>query len=320
MNGAEAQKKSRAWVIALVIAVIMVLGVGTLIGVAMLMVRQSETENNSEGVSSTPGFGMARPVASDVMSDSASEADLKSGATSAASSDSSSVEQKVIKTADVTCVVDQVGDAVGKLANLAKEKKGFVQSSDTVTASSGKKTATVVLKVPAAEFENTLAAVKNLAKTVERENVSGQDVTEEFIDLKAQLKNLQAEEAQLQTFLGQARDVEDLLKVHKQLSSTRSDIERVQGRIKYLEQVTDMSTITAELSEEVAVEVPTKTWKPLLTLKKAFNALVSALQWIVDVLIVLLVTVLPVVLILWLLVWLIIKMIRHRKQKKEKTL
>ena len=138
-------------------------------------------------------------------------------------------------------------------------------------------------------------------------------MTEQYSDLQAQLKNLRAEEEQYQKILEQATTVDDILKVTKQLSLVRSEIERIEGRIKYLENVTDYSTITVYLEEDVKVEVPTSEWRPFDNLKTAFSYWVKALQWMLDFFVWVVIFLGPAIVIIWLIVWGVRRKYKNRK-------
>lgn len=224
-------------------------------------------------------------------------------------------EQKVIKTGYLTLQVKKADEGVAELTNIASSKGGFILSSSLYTASDETKSGTVTLKVPVSKYEETLSEIKNLGD-VQRETSSGQDVTEQYADLQAQLKNYKAEEEQYLKILERADTVDDILKVTKQLSAVRENIEVIEGRIKYLESQTDMSTITVSLSEETSIDVPTKEWKPLETLKKAFRTWIKFLQGLVDIGIWLVIFLGPLTLLVYVIVKMIVRRVRKKKAKK----
>ncbi len=225
-------------------------------------------------------------------------------------------EQKVIKTANLTLLVEKVGDAISEINSLAVSKGGFILSSSVTTNPDETQSASVTLKVPVTKFEEVVSEAKKLAKKVELEKVYGQDVTEEYTDLQSQLKNYRAEEAQYLEILKKATTIDDILKVTERLSLVRGQIEMTEGRIKYLESQTDMSTITLTLKEETRLEIPTKEWRPLTTLKLAFRAWVRLLQWLVNVLIWFTIFVLPPII----LIWLVVKIFKWKRRKKQETI
>lgn len=191
---------------------------------------------------------------------------------------SSETPSKVIKTGALSITVKSTADTVSAMTALATSYGGFVQSSNQWVQSDDTTAATVTIRVDSASFEDAVTALKGLATVVRSETVSGQDVTEEYVDLQSRVKNLQAEEAQYLTILEKATTVEDLLKVSDYLSRVRGEIEEIQGRLKYLNNRTDYATITVSVYEEASVVVPTSDWQPFVVLKQAFNRLVETVQ------------------------------------------
>lgn len=212
-------------------------------------------------------------------------------------------ENKVIKTGSMRIEVEKIEESTAEITSIAQANGGFVQNANTWTDTDGDQSGSITIKVPADKFENVFDVIKDLAINIESENVSGQDVTEQYVDLQAQLKNYRAEEEQYLNILDKAETVDDILKVTRQLSIVRGNIESIEGRLKYLDSVTDFSTITVYLSQELQVEVPTSKWRPLNNLKTAFSYWVKSLQWILDAAVWVLIFLGPVLIVIWLIVW-----------------
>ena len=115
--------------------------------------------------------------------------------------------------------------------------------------------------------------------------MSGQDMTEDYVDLESRLTNLRAEEKQYLIILKEATTVEDLLNVSDYLSAVQGEIETIEGRLKYLDSQTNFSTITISIYEEASLVVPTSDWRPFEVVEKAFNRLIIVLQGFFDLLI-----------------------------------
>lgn len=188
------------------------------------------------------------------------------------------VDQKVIKTGYLDLTVDDVGKTVSKLSALATDKGGFVQESSVSEREDGTHFGDVTVRVPSAQFEATMTEIKTYAASVTTESSQGQDVTEQFTDLEAQLRNAKAQEAEYLKILGQASTVEEILMVQSYLSSVRYTIESLEGRIQYLENRTSYSTISVALSEESTMRIPTKDFRLGATIREAGQALVAILQ------------------------------------------
>ena len=184
------------------------------------------------------------------------------------------VDQKIIKNGSLRLTVDRVTDALGRVTAIATARGGFVQQSSSSERGDGKHEGSISLRVPAKEFDATMADVKAIATVVNFESASGQDVTEQYTDLQAQLRNARAQEEEYLRIMKKADTVEDILKVQERLGYVRGQIESLEGRVKYLENVTSFSTITASLSEEPEITVPTKEFRPGAILKEAVQTLI----------------------------------------------
>jgi hypothetical protein len=117
----------------------------------------------------------------------------------------------------------------------------------------------LVVRVPSPQFGVTFDEIKKLASNMPQENVTGQDVTEEFIDLEARIKTQKALELQFLEIMRQANKVADALEVQRQIADVRTDIEKLEGRKRFLENRASLSTITVNIQTPkpaIAVTVP----------------------------------------------------------------
>ena len=162
----------------------------------------------------------------------------------------------VIKTATVTLEVkdDELQQTLQNATSSAEKYGGFVVST-SVSDDEEDPTGSIVVRVPAERFGDALADLESLGD-VASESVSGQDVTQEFIDLQARLRNYVAQEAVLLRLMDQARSVSDTIRVQNELQRVQLEVERLRGRITYLEDQTAMSTIELRVVEEGAVGAP----------------------------------------------------------------
>jgi hypothetical protein len=226
-------------------------------------------------------------------------------------------EQRIIKNGNITAKVDNAEETAKNISELATRYEGFVQSSNIYESSTGAKSGTIIIRIPVAKFEAAFSEIKTFATQVVSESVSGQDVTEEYIDIQSRIKNKRAEEEQYLDILNQADTVEDILMVTERLNWVRQEIERLEGRLNYLENLTDMSTITTFISEEEKIQIPVEKWRPIETIRIAFRAMIVGLQSLADVAIWILMfaalIALPIGVVIWIIVW-IIKKIRRKKR------
>jgi len=157
-------------------------------------------------------------------------------------------ERMVIKTAYMALVVEDVSASLARISNLAASFGGFVVSSN-MGEEQNRLYANITFRVEAARFDEALQALRDLSADVRSESTSGEDVTEEYVDLDARLRNLEASEAQLLELMQKAGTVDEILEVQKELVRTRQDIEQTRGRMQYLEESAALSSISASLEQ-----------------------------------------------------------------------
>ncbi len=229
------------------------------------------------------------------------------GPTSGAADDSAHAEayapqadRKVILTASLQMVVKDTEGTVATIKGLVADQGGFVGSANVWREGSLLR-AQLTVRVPADKMEAFLADAKKLALQVEREQSGGQDVTQEYVDLQAQLRNLEAAETELRTLMTEVRqktgDAEQIMSVYRELTSTRGQIDQLKARIQYLDNVTTLATVTLDLSERADEPIGQPGWQPLRTLRRALNALVQTGKFAVDVLIWLVAYIVPLLIV-----------------------
>ncbi len=156
-------------------------------------------------------------------------------------------ERQVVRQARLSVEVPSFEDASTSLVRIAESNGGFV--ADSTTSQGQPPHGTFVLRVPARRFSQVLEQVEALGEVTER-RVSGQDVTEEFVDLRARIRNLEIHERRLLTFMERATRVADLLAIEQELSRVRGEIERLSGRLRFLAHRVELATVEVRLREK----------------------------------------------------------------------
>jgi hypothetical protein len=160
--------------------------------------------------------------------------------------------RRIVKKASLELVVARPGDASASATRIAEHEGGFVASTErdqnTEAGKSELSRMTLTLRVPADHFTATLDALRRLGSGDGGETVTTDDVSEEFIDLEARIKNQRELEAQFLQILKQATKVEEALNVQRELMSVRTEVDRMEGRRRFLERETSLSTITLVLA------------------------------------------------------------------------
>ena len=186
---------------------------------------------------------------------SLSQVDVSASAAEAA-------DRKIIRNGNLTIEVNSTSEAQQKVTSIAEANGGFVVTSEAKQRESAepeRRTLDIklVVRVPAERFGAALEAIHGLANTLKEENVTGQDVTEEFIDLEARIRTQKALEVQFLEIMKQARKVEDALEVQRQIADVRTDIEKLEGRKRFLENRSSLSTITVNIEAPKMIAVNT---------------------------------------------------------------
>jgi hypothetical protein len=170
--------------------------------------------------------------------------------TAASSVDTARTDRKVIRNAELDLEAEDPEDAQRKITSIADLRGGFVvesQQSSSEIQSTTRDIITMTVRVPSEKFSETLADIRNTSTRVVIETVKGHDVTEEFIDVEARLRAKRALEQQFMEIMKRANSVEDALSVQSQLADVRGEIERAEGRKRFLENQSSLSTIKIRL-------------------------------------------------------------------------
>jgi len=157
-------------------------------------------------------------------------------------------ERMIVRTAEIALVVNDVAIALDRVADLAENLGGYVVSSKRWKEDE-RLVGIITVRVPAEDFGDAMESLHRLAVDVTHEDTSSKDVTEEYVDLSAKLKNLEATEEQYLRLMEKAEKVEEILDVQRELSKTRGEIEQTKGRMQYLERTSATSLIRVQLNQ-----------------------------------------------------------------------
>ena len=190
-------------------------------------------------------------------------------------------DRKIVKTGSMTLEVGNITDVMDKVAEMADELNGYVVSSYKYEYKRGI-SGRITIRVPFEKFEEAFARLRQLAVSVPYETTTAKDVTEDYVDLEAQLSNLQATEAQYLVLMEKAANVEEMLMVQRELSKVRGEIEQIEGRMQYLEQTSETSLIEVDLQETKGLAEP---WSASAAFQSAVRGLTTFGRWLATVLI-----------------------------------
>jgi hypothetical protein len=228
-------------------------------------------------------------------------------------------ERLIIRNADLAIVVDDAEAAIDTIEKLVSRAQGWVVNSN-VWESDDIKRGSITVRIPADGLDAFLEEIHRLANQVTNESVSGQDVTEEYVDLEARLRNLEATAVRVRSFLDEAKDVEEALAVNSELSRLEQEIEQISGRMQFLEQSARFSQVSIEVTPDaLAQPVVIGRWQPQGTARTAIEALVKTLQSIADVLIFAALYLLPVGLLIGVPLFFLIRFLARRQKRRAEA-
>ena len=173
-------------------------------------------------------------------------------------------DRKIIRNAEITIEVPSTTDAQHQVTSIAETHGGFVVTSEAKQRESNdpaQRTLDIklVVRVPSNQFGRAFDEIKKLAGNTPSENVTSQDVTEDFIDLEARIKTQKALEVQFLEIMRQANKIADALEVQRQIAEVRTDIEKLEGRKRFLENRSSLSTINVNIQTPKPVIAVTET-------------------------------------------------------------
>ncbi len=201
------------------------------------------------------------------------------------------VERKVIKDASLSVVVKDPQKSMDAISAMAEEMGGYVVSSNIYQSTYGPNNITIPagsisIRIPAEKLEEVLDRVKKDAVEVTGENVSGQDVTDQYVDLTSRLAAKENAAKKLTEIMDAAEKTEDVMAVYAQLQQVQTDIEVLKGQIKFIDQSVAMSSVNVSLTAEASAQpIEIGGWKIQGTAKESIEGLVSFLQGFVQFLI-----------------------------------
>jgi len=189
-------------------------------------------------------------------------------------------ERMVVFTAEIELEVGDVNSALDEIQSLTEACGGFIAKVSTREG-----VGAVTIRVPQLSFLDVVSEVEALGE-VQRRDVKGEDVTEDYVDLGARLTNLEKQEERLLEILGMCTSVEEVLKVEAELERVRGSIEGVTGQIQYLESRVELATITVllrEPAERQARLLPQVDWWGPMSV--GLKALTTILQGLLTILV-----------------------------------
>ena len=198
----------------------------------------------------TQGIAEFRPASAD---EAASQANSAAAALPNVSSATTAAPTMVIRTGEAFIEVDKVDPAILRIRQLAVQVGGYINNSSISGGRDQIRVATLELKIPVTKYDQAVGSLSTIGK-VETVNSTAQDVGEEFVDVTARVKNAGRLEERLITLLStRTGKLDEVLRVERELARVREEIERYEGRLRYLSSRVAMSTLTITVHEPAPI-------------------------------------------------------------------
>lgn len=220
---------------------------------------------------SPPGGTMGAPDIQMAPMESMKRSDSYEGSMSGADV----ANRMVTQDTTLSLLVEDVENVKSQILTKTKAVGGFMISSSTQNPEDAA-TSTISVRVPSTKLDEALASFKGQAVKVVTEYVQGEDVTDQYTDIEAQMKTLMTTKAKFEDILEKATAVQDILEVQRELTNLQSQIDALTGQQQYLEKNVQLSRVTIFLStDELALPYePNESWRPALIFKEAVRSLI----------------------------------------------
>ncbi len=195
-------------------------------------------------------------------------------------------QRMVVQDTNMSMLVKDVAVTIKSVERVATEMGGYMVNR-SVSKPEGAASGNITLRVPTEKRESALDEIRTLGVKVVSENVFGDDVTDQYVDIDTRIANLQKVKAKMEGIQDQAQQVQDLMQIQMQLNNIQEQIDNLKGQQNFLSQTAKLSKITVSLStDELALPyAPDDAWRPAVVFKTAVRSMIGSLRSIVDVVI-----------------------------------
>ncbi|MGE8205909.1 DUF4349 domain-containing protein [Heyndrickxia sp. NPDC080065] len=288
-----------------------------IITMAVLAACSSNSKSDSGKKTKAYDSSMENTISSDNAPDETKAESQKTG-----NSEAKVQSRMVIYNASIEMEVKKLTQVQDQISKIVNQMGGYIVQQNLNQDSEDRHESYLMVRVPQNEFQSFLDKVKQLGMKTKNQQISGQDVTEEYVDLKSRIKSKQLAEKRLTQFMNEAKDTKTLLEISNELAKVQEEIETIEGKIKYLENQTNLSTVNITLLENKVV-IPglendqQNTWEKT---KKQFMKSINFIISFFSGLFIFIIGYFPVIILLGLIGVIIAIVIRRMKRKSDNTI
>jgi len=223
-------------------------------------------------------------------------------------------KRMIIRTGTMSIENDNFDETELKAKEIAKNLGGFITNSTAQVNQSGKKQGTLTIRVQADKYDALLAELAKTGKVMSQ-NITGRDVTEEYVDAEARLKTQRELETRLLQLLAEkTANLTAVVEVEQKLANVRENIEKTEGRMRMLKDQASFSTITLSIYEPAILN--TSSGGFFYELERGFEQGLTGFTKVLAGIITFVIAMAPILAILGFIVYIVIRIIRKRKVVK----
>lgn len=219
-------------------------------------------------------------------------------------------DRMIIYNGYISLETDDIDGTLNRIRSLAEGYNGYVAGTSR-SMIGNQALADITIRIPQNRFRSTIDDILTYGKILD-ERTTSEDVTEQYIDLKARLKNLEILEQSLADLLNRTATIEEILKVEQELARIRGEIDSLQGQLNYLERNVTMSMIKVSLREPPSPFTP-----PGMDWGETFETAIRGLFAVISGLIILIIAILPLIVIIGIPAYYLQRRKRIKDQKKN---
>jgi hypothetical protein len=224
-------------------------------------------------------------------------------------------KRMIIRSGSMNLEVDKYDETEGKIKEIANRFNGYITNTSASLNAAGKKQGTITIRVPSDKFDGMLTELSKIGKVM-NQNITGQDVTQEYMDSEARLKTQRELESRLLKLLVEkTARLTDVVDVETKLASVRENIERTEGRMRYLKDQASYSTLAVSVYEP-SMLTTSSGGGFFYELGQGFEKGLTGFTAVLRGLITFIIALLPIFIILYIIYYFVRKYLRKRKAIK----
>jgi hypothetical protein len=228
------------------------------------------------------------------------------------------LNRMIIKTGTMNLETEKYDETINQINDYVKKAGGFITNSSSQVNASGKKQGAITIRITSDKYDMMIKDMSNFGKVLNSQ-INGNDVTSEYIDLQARMTTQAELEKRLLSLLNEkTAKLVDVVEVEEKLSSVRQNIEQSQGRMKYLKNQSDFSTLTVSVYEP-SLMITSSGGGFFYEIERGFSKGLKGFTEVLSGMITFFIALMPVVILILILTYIAVLIYKKSKARKLKT-